>query len=137
MPSTREIRRRIRSVKNLSQITRAMEMVSASKMRRAQRNVLATRPYADRFLDVMGELTARMGVARRKGTLMEVRPEIRSVAVIVSAAATGCDRASGIVVVRSRLGHSASRTARSLPVVPVHSQRAFEALRVVCRAWKA
>ena len=59
MPSTREIRRRIRSVKNMTQITRAMEMVSASKMRRAQRNVLATRPYADRLFDVMGELTAR------------------------------------------------------------------------------
>src|SRR5690348_12963428 len=83
MPSTREIRRRIKSVKNLAQITRAMEMVSASKMRRAQRNVLATRPYADRFIDVMGELTARMGVSRRKGTLMEVRPAIRSVAIIV------------------------------------------------------
>src|SRR5919202_1210408 len=51
MPSTREIRRRIRSVKNMTQITKAMEMVSASRMRRAQRNVLATRPYADRMLD--------------------------------------------------------------------------------------
>ena len=37
----------------MTQITRAMEMVSASKMRRAQRNVLATRPYADRLFDVM------------------------------------------------------------------------------------
>ena len=55
MPSRREIRRRIRSVKNMTQITRAREMVSASKMRRAQRNVLATRPYADRLFDVMGE----------------------------------------------------------------------------------
>src|SRR6266498_655371 len=65
VPSTREIRRRIRSVKNMTQITRAMEMVSASKMRRAQRNVLATRPYADRLLDVMGELTTN--VLRRGG----------------------------------------------------------------------
>jgi len=65
VPSTREIRRRIRSVKNMTQITRAMEMVSASKMRRAQRNVLATRPYADRMLDVMGEDYIR--TARAKG----------------------------------------------------------------------
>jgi F-type H+-transporting ATPase subunit gamma len=82
VPSTREIRRRIRSVKNMTQITRAMEMVSASKMRRAQRNVLATRPYADRLLDVMGELTER-AVGARTGTLLEIRPNIASVGLIV------------------------------------------------------
>ena len=82
MPSTREIRRRIRSVKNMTQITRAMEMVSASKMRRAQRNVLATRPYADRLLDVMGELTER-AVGGRTGTLLEVRPNITGIGLIV------------------------------------------------------
>ena len=82
MPSTREIRRRIRSVKNMTQITRAMEMVSASKMRRAQRNVLATRPYADRLLDVMGELTAR-AVGARSGTLLEVRPNVTKIGLIV------------------------------------------------------
>ena len=83
MPSTREIRRRIRSVKNMSQITRAMEMVSASKMRRAQRNVLATRPYADRLLDVMGELTDRAIGAARIGTLLEVRSNVKAVGLIV------------------------------------------------------
>jgi len=47
MPSTRDIRRRIKSVKNTSQITKAMQMVAASKMRRAQQQALAGRPYAD------------------------------------------------------------------------------------------
>jgi F-type H+-transporting ATPase subunit gamma len=69
-------------VRNLAQITRAMEMVSASKMRRAQRNVLATRPYADRLRDVMSSLTARSS-GSRKGTLLEVRPEVKSVALIL------------------------------------------------------
>jgi len=82
VPSTREIRRRIRSVRNLSQITRAMEMVSASKMRRAQRNVLATRPYADRLRDVMSSLMARAS-GSRKGTLLEVRSEVKNVALIL------------------------------------------------------
>ena len=82
MPSTREIRRRIRSVRNLSQITRAMEMVSASKMRRAQRNVLATRPYADRLRDVMSSLMARAS-GSRKGALLEVRTEVKNVALIL------------------------------------------------------
>jgi len=67
----------------MSQITRAMEMVSASKMRRAQRNVLATRPYADRLLDVMGELTDRAIGAARIGTLLEVRPNVKAVGLIV------------------------------------------------------
>lgn len=66
----------------MAQITRAMEMVSASKMRRAQRNVLATRPYADRMLDVMSELAARSGGTHR-GTLLEVRPNVRAVGLIV------------------------------------------------------
>lgn len=66
----------------MSQITRAMEMVSASKMRRAQRNVLATRPYADRLLDVMGELTSRAsGVGA--GSLLEVRPNVKAIGLIV------------------------------------------------------
>lgn len=82
MPSTREIRRRIRSVKNLSQITRAMEMVAASKMRRAQRNVLATRPYSDRMIDLMGELTGRL-VGPRTGTLLEIREPVRAVGIVV------------------------------------------------------
>ncbi len=82
MPSTREIRRRISSVRNLAQITRAMEMVSASKMRRAQRNVLATRPYADRLRDVMSSLMARAS-GSRKGTLLEVRPEVKTIGLII------------------------------------------------------
>ena len=61
MATAREIRRRIRSVKNTGKITKAMEMVSAAKMRRAQRNTMATRPYADRMRDVMAELSTRAG----------------------------------------------------------------------------
>jgi len=56
--SPREIRRRIKSVRNISQITRAMEMVSASKMRRAQQRVLASRPYAERLQGVIADLAA-------------------------------------------------------------------------------
>lgn len=58
MASPREVRRRIRSVRNISQITRAMEMVSASKMRRAQQRVLASRPYAERLQGVIADLAS-------------------------------------------------------------------------------
>ena len=65
MPSPREIRRRIRSVRNMSQITRAMEMVAASKMRRAQQRVLASRPYAERLQAVIADLAAQQARRRR------------------------------------------------------------------------
>ena len=53
MPSTREIRRRIKSVKNIAQVTKAMEAVSAAKMRKAQQQVTATRPYAKQAREVL------------------------------------------------------------------------------------
>lgn len=61
MPSTRDIRRRIRSVKNTSQITKAMQMVAASKMRRAQQAAISGRPYADLMNSVLGEAVSRVG----------------------------------------------------------------------------
>ena len=60
MPSTRDIRRRIRSVKNTAQITKAMQMVAAAKMRRAQANALAGLPYAELMNEVLAEAASRM-----------------------------------------------------------------------------
>jgi F-type H+-transporting ATPase subunit gamma len=61
MPSTRDIRRRIKSVKNTSQITKAMQMVAASKMRRAQQAALAGRPYANLMNQVLAEVSSGAG----------------------------------------------------------------------------
>lgn len=61
MASLRTIRRRIRSVRSISQVTKAMEMVSASKMRRAQGRVLAARPYAEHIQQMIADLAARPG----------------------------------------------------------------------------
>src|SRR5215210_1593241 len=63
MASLRDIRRRIRSVRNLQQITKAMELVAASRMRRAQQRVLASRPYES----AMNTMIAQLGAARREG----------------------------------------------------------------------
>jgi F-type H+-transporting ATPase subunit gamma len=56
MPSTRDIRRRIKSVKNTAQITKAMQMVAAAKMRKAQQAALAGRPYAELMNQFLGEV---------------------------------------------------------------------------------
>jgi F-type H+-transporting ATPase subunit gamma len=61
MPSTRDIRRRIKSVKNTAQITKAMQMVAASKMRKAQQAALAGRPYATLMNKVLSALVAGSG----------------------------------------------------------------------------
>lgn len=57
MATLREIRRRIKSVKSTAQITKAMELVAASKMRRAQERVLSARPYAEKMHSVLGDLS--------------------------------------------------------------------------------
>lgn len=59
MPSTRDLRRRIRSVKGTQQITKAMKMVAAAKLRRAQAAITEARPYADSLARVLANLAAR------------------------------------------------------------------------------
>src|SRR6185295_5813674 len=59
MPALIDIRRRIRSVKNTQQITKAMKMVSAAKLRRAQEAIFAARPYARRMQEVLNSVASR------------------------------------------------------------------------------
>jgi F-type H+-transporting ATPase subunit gamma len=61
MASQRDIRRRIGSVKNIKQITRAMQFVAASKLKRAQDATLAARPYSDKLDEVLADLAAVLG----------------------------------------------------------------------------
>ena len=63
MASTRDIRRRIKSVKNTRQITKAMELVAASKMKKAQQAALAGRPYAQLMADMLAALSSRVNEA--------------------------------------------------------------------------
>lgn len=82
MPNVLDIRRRIRSVKNTQQITRAMKMVAAARLRRAQERVLNARPYANQMLTLLGSLTAR--VEQRAHPLLEERPIKNVLLVLVS-----------------------------------------------------
>ncbi|MGI8482905.1 MAG: ATP synthase F1 subunit gamma [Thermomicrobiales bacterium] len=85
MPSTREIRRRVRSVKNMSQVTRALEMVAASKMRRAQDRVTRSRPYSERLREVLGDLASMDMDAEQlqEFPLLAARSEIKKAALIL------------------------------------------------------
>src|SRR5262249_12630010 len=83
MPSLLDIRRRIRSVKNTQQLTKAMKTVSAAKLRRAQERVLSARPYADQLRNVLSNLAGR--IENITHPLLEVRPEERILLVMVTA----------------------------------------------------
>lgn len=80
MASTRQIKSRIRSVRSNRQITKAMELVAASKLRKAQERTLATRQFTDAAIEVLNDLAATTDVAR--SPLYEVRT-IKSRAIIV------------------------------------------------------
>ena len=88
MPSLIDIRRRIRSVKNTQQITKAMKMVSAAKLRRAQDRVIAARPYGAAAARAAGECGRGRGVGRacrRADPLLARRPEKRILLVLITA----------------------------------------------------
>jgi F-type H+-transporting ATPase subunit gamma len=82
MANVLDIRRRIRSVKNTQQITRAMKMVAAARLRRAQERVLNARPYANEMLTLLGSLVAR--VEQRVHPLLMERPIKNILLVLVS-----------------------------------------------------
>jgi F-type H+-transporting ATPase subunit gamma len=82
MPSTRDIRRRIKSVKNTAQITKAMQMVASSKMRKAQLAALAGRPYATLMNSVLAAVTH--GAGDFSHPLMEKREVKRRAVVLIT-----------------------------------------------------
>jgi len=88
MANVLDLRRRIRSVKNTRQITKAMKMVSAAKLRRAQERALAARPYAKMITSVLESLTRRVDIFDESGNLCHplfvTRPEKRILLIIVS-----------------------------------------------------
>ena len=81
MPSTRDIRRRIKSVKNTAQITKAMQMVAAAKMRKAQQAALVGRPYAQLLTEIMTEAAANMSGFDHP--LMQPRPVVKRAVILV------------------------------------------------------
>jgi F-type H+-transporting ATPase subunit gamma len=86
MPSLIDIRRRIRSVKNTQQITKAMKMVSAAKLRRAQDRVIAARPYGTLLRKVLGDVAAAVaaGEQAEQNPLLAQRPEQHILLVLIT-----------------------------------------------------
>jgi F-type H+-transporting ATPase subunit gamma len=84
MPNLLDIRRRIKSVKNTQQITKAMKMVSAAKLKRAQDRVVTARPFANKMIEVLGELAKRTDEDFHH-PLLDLRGDEKYVLVLITA----------------------------------------------------
>jgi F-type H+-transporting ATPase subunit gamma len=116
MPSTRELRRRIKSVKATKQLTKALELVSASKMRRTSEAMFASRPYTDRMNHLIQDIMNRFGDSPISSPLLERRP-VKNIVVVAIASDRGfagvyntaiIKRAHQFCEEQKSLGHSVS-----------------------------
>jgi F-type H+-transporting ATPase subunit gamma len=99
MPSTIDLRRRIRSTKNTQQITKAMKMVSAAKLRRAQERMMAARPYSAGLREVLKSLSTRADLATHP--LLQDREEESKVLLLVVTADRGLCGAFNANIIRA------------------------------------
>ncbi|HEY9077348.1 MAG TPA: ATP synthase F1 subunit gamma [Anaerolineaceae bacterium] len=104
MPSSREMRLRIRSIKNLAQVTKALETVSASKVRRAIQSVTATKPYAQKAWQVLVHL-ADQPTHKNLHPLLVEKPTVNNKLVLVITSDRGLAGALNVNVLRNTLVH--------------------------------
>jgi F-type H+-transporting ATPase subunit gamma len=116
MPTLLDFRRRIRSVKNTQQITRAMKFVAAARLRRAQEAALAARPYAMELARVLRSTMAR--IESPEHPLLAVRPE-NNILVIVLTGERGLAGAFNSNVLRKAHEFSRARQGKKITTIPV------------------
>ena len=96
MPNLKEIKRRIQSVKNTQQITKAMKLVAASKLRKAQQAILDARPYAIKMMDVLNHLAARCNSDLHP--LLDVREGNRHLFLLITSDKGLCGGFNGSII---------------------------------------
>ena len=110
MASAREMRLRIRSVKNISQVTRALQAVSAAKVRKAQQAVMATRAYAGKAYDILVGLSQQPGNLANLHPLLTTREPVKAIDVILVSGDRGLAGAYNSNVVREGLIFAKTQT---------------------------
>src|SRR5579864_5343962 len=119
MANVLDLRRRIRSVKNTRQITKAMKMVSAAKLRRAQERAMLARPYAQMIATVLESLVRRTDLYDDTGEVLHpllVEREEKNVLVVVVAGDKGFAGAFNSNIVKAGQAFIAERTAQGITV---------------------
>ncbi|MBI4675857.1 MAG: ATP synthase F1 subunit gamma [Chloroflexi bacterium] len=116
MATLRQIRQRIRSVKNISQVTRAMEMIAAAEMRRAQQATLASRSYSEKARQVMQYVATEPGRSKLLHPLLEERPNVNAISVVLYTADRGLAGAYNVNIIRKTLDFVKPFEKESKPV---------------------
>jgi F-type H+-transporting ATPase subunit gamma len=111
MPSLKDIKRRILSVQKTQQITRAMRMVAAAKLRRSQEAVVSARPYADRMHETLAEVARSLGGAAEH-PLLAVREPVKRVEILVVTSDRGLCGAFNSNLIRTAQTAIVEREAR-------------------------
>ena len=114
MASQRDIRRRIVSVQNTRKITKAMEMVAAARLRRAQQRIESLRPYALNMLEFIGQLARYLQVDLNEHPLLKEHAEVKKVAIIALTADRGLCGAFNSNIIRKALDLVDSYTAKGV-----------------------
>ena len=117
MASLLDMRRRIKSVKNTQQITKAMKMVAAAKLKRAQDRVTAARPFAQKMSEVLGGLSAKVA-DEFSHPLLDSRGDEKYLVVLVSAdkGLAGAFNANIIKATQAFLKENSAKSAEMIPV---------------------
>ncbi len=111
MSSLKDIRKRITSVKNTQKITRAMKLVAAAKLRRAQGAMMELRPYAEKYREMLGSLVAATGGAGEAAhALFEARDEVKTIAVLALSSDRGMCGAFNSAAQKQALQYAAAQT---------------------------
>jgi F-type H+-transporting ATPase subunit gamma len=116
MANVLDIRRRIRSVKNTQQITRAMKMVAAARLRRAQERVMNARPYANQMLTLLGSLTAR--VEQRVHPLLKER-EVKNILLVLVSGDKGLAGAFNTNLIRATQNYLTEHKDQKISMIAV------------------
>src|SRR3989338_750705 len=98
MPNLKDIRRRISSVKNTQQITKAMKMIAAVKLRKAQYQILAYRPYSQELISVISNLAFHAQEGEKTHPLLEQKKESRAHVVVVTSDRGLCGSYNGGII---------------------------------------
>lgn len=114
MANVRDIRRRIRGIQSTEQITKAMQMVAAAKVRRAQERLMATRPYADKFTELYRALVAQVPPTY-ESPLMENRP-LQRVALVVITSDKGLSGSYNANIIRKALAQAKDYSEKGISV---------------------
>jgi F-type H+-transporting ATPase subunit gamma len=126
MPSTIDLRRRIRSTKNTQQITKAMKMVSAAKLRRAQERMMAARPYSAALREVLASISTRVDISRHP--LLAEREQEKKVLLLVVTADRGLCGAFNANILRAATNAMAEKGWEHVELLPI-GRKAIEFFR--------